>query len=163
MNKLGLLVCFLLAINFSQSEVVDGVDIDDVYDKATVVSKGLAKNNEYKCYRDLVKYRNQIIQQIVGIIKDLKNGKKWSSILLSRGIAFLFFGDFTSNCRVGDLGTEAMEFVEPTGIYRLGSNMVGNSQTLQTYADEFVRASNLDGKLIAVGKMLKLITGLWVY
>ena len=45
MNKLGLLVCFLLAINFSQSEVVDGVDIDDVYDKATVVSKGLAKNN----------------------------------------------------------------------------------------------------------------------
>ena len=123
----------------------------------------MAKNNEYKCYRDLVKYRNQIIQQIVGIIKDLKNGKKWSSILLSRGIAFLFFGDFTSNCRVADLGTEAMEFIEPTGIYRLGSNMVGNSQILQTYADEFVRASNLDGKLIAVGKMLKLITGLWVY
>ena len=33
MNKLGLFIGFLLVNNFSQSVVVDGLDIDDVYDK----------------------------------------------------------------------------------------------------------------------------------
>ena len=163
MNKLVLFLCFLLAINFSQSVVVDGVDIDDVYDKATVVAKGLANSNEYKCYSILRSKRSAILSEIVKIINDFKSGDNWTTIATKHFIFLLFNDDFTSKCRVSQIAAEAMDFITPDGIYRLGSNMVGNSQTLQTYADEFVRANNLDGKLIAAGKMLKLVTGLWVY
>ena len=163
MNKLVLFLCFLLAINFSQSVVIDGVDIDDVYDKATVVAKGLAKSNEYKCYSILKSKRSAILREIVEIINDFKSGDNWTSIAGKHFLFLLINNDFTSKCRVSEIAAEAMDFITPNGIYRLGSNMVGNSQTLQTYADEFVRANNLDGKLIAAGKMLKLVTGLWVY
>ena len=163
MNKLVLFLCFLLAINFSQSVVVDGVDIDDVYDKATVVAKGLAKSNEYKCYSILKRKRSAILSEIVKIINDFKSGDNWTTIATKHFIFLLINDDFTSKCRVSQIAAEAMDFITPNGIYTLGSNMVGNSQTLQTYADEFVRANNLDGKLIAAGKMLKLVTGLWVY
>ena len=162
MNKLGLLVCFLLAINFSQSTIVDGVDIDDVYDKATVVAKGLANNNEYKCFNILKRKRSTILNEIVKIIGEFKNGDNWTKIAGKHFLFLIINNDFTTNCRVSEIAAAAMELIEPTGIYRLGSNMVGNSQTLQAYADEFVRANNLDGKLIAAGKMIKLITGLYV-
>ena len=162
MNKLGFLFFFLLAIGFSKSVVIDGVDISDIYDKVAIASQGMTNNNEFKCYKDLVKYRSQIINEIVQMINDVKKGYDLALVGAIHSFTLSFYGGFMTNCRIGDIIAQAMGFIKPEGIFYLGNNMVQNSQTLQVIADEFVRASNLNGKLIAVGKMVKLITGFYV-
>ena len=82
MNKFGLFLCVLLTINYAQSSVVDGLDINDIYDKFVVISKGMADSTAYKCSANLLKNKQKIISTIEIYLMMSKEENQWSMHLL---------------------------------------------------------------------------------
>ena len=71
MNKLGLFFCFLLANSYTQSAEIDGIDVNELYDKFVIIAKGMTDNTEYKCSNILIKNKNTILLKVEEVVRNL--------------------------------------------------------------------------------------------
>ena len=160
MNKFGLFLCVLLAISYAQSSVVDGLDINDIYDKFVVISKGMADSTAYKCSANLLKNKQKIISTIENILNDVKGGKSVVDALIGRAVGLMFLDGFFDDCNVGSIISIAPDLLKVKGIQQVGQTVIQNASELENLFTEFTAAEDLDSKLIVIGKVIKSATGL---
>ena len=160
MNKLGLFLCFLLAISYTQSEVIDGLDINELYDKFTIIAKGMAETTEYKCANSLINNKAKILPEVENIMKSLNNEQELMSKLIGAGLKLFMIDGFATDCNLQSIMEIAPKITKAEGIRNMGNNMINNADELETIFKEFTNASDLDGKLIVIGKIIRKITGI---
>ena len=159
MNKLGLFLCFFLAISYAQSEVVDGIDVDDVYDKFVIIAKGLADSNEYKCSNQLSNNRNKILPRVVELIKNLKD-KDAIAGALSGFAQLISIRGIIDDCNIWDTIGKLLSIMKAEGISNMGQNMKDNASELEGLIKELTEANNQDTRLLVIGKIIRKITGI---
>ena len=161
MNKLGLLLCFLLAFSYSKSEDIDGIDPSMVYDQLISVTKGMAQTNEYKCSNTLKNNRDKIFPKFESIIKSLKNENDFMSELFKSGLSLLTVIE-PKDCNLYDIIAKFPNLLKAEGIKDMGKNMMNHAGEIEGLINEFKKATDKEGKLIATGKIIKVITGIFV-
>ena len=160
MNKLGLFFCFLLAICYVQTEVIDGLDINELYDKFTIIAKGMAETTEYKCSNALIKHKTTILPVVEDIMKSLKNEQELMNKLITASFKLLALQEFIEGCKINEVIQILPNLLKADGIKTMGQNMINNAGELENLFKEFTGASDIEGKNIAIGKIVRKITGL---
>ena len=160
MNKFGLFLCFILAIGYAQSSIIDGIDMNDFYEKFIQISKGMSDSNSYKCASTLARHKTKVLEMVEKVVKDVKGGKSLTDALISNAIGLVFLDGFSTDCNVSSIISIAPELLKVKGIQTVGSNLVKNASDIENYIDEFMKAENLDGKLLAIGKIIRAATGI---
>ena len=160
MNKLGLFVCFLLAISYAQTEVIDGIDVNELYDKFTIIAKGMAETTEYKCSNTLITHKGTILPVIEDIMKSLKNEQELAGKIVTAGLKLFMIEGLADNCNLGKALEIIPKLLKADGIRSMGQNMIDNAADLENLFKEFTQASDIEGKNIAIGKIVRKITGL---
>ena len=158
MNKFLLFLCFLLAIGFTQSEVIDEIDVTDVFEKFLKISKGLTNNTEYKCTKILTNNKARLIRALEDMIR---NKKDLLPTLIGVAAQLIFFADgFSNNCNIGPNFDIVKEITKATGIRKMGQNMIDNATELEGLFNELQNATNNDDRLMIIGKIIRKITGI---
>ncbi len=160
MNKLGLFLCFFLAISYAQSEVVDGIDVDDVYDKFVIIARGLADSNEYKCSNQLSNNRNTILPRVVELIKNLKDKDAIRGALTGFAFQLILIDGIFDDCNIWDTISKLLSIMTASGISNMGQNMKDNASELEGLIKELTEANNQDTRLLVIGKIIRKITGI---
>ena len=158
MSKFGL-VLLLLAISFTQQIELD---ISDLYDKFTILVKGLASSENYECSAVLVNKKTEVLKIINDLIAELKNGKKIKEIGLSYALKLLGVDGLGDKCKALDIGIKVMNLMGEQGIKDIGYKFVNQSADIIKIVTDIIDAPDLDGKLIAGGKLLKILLGISV-
>ena len=147
-----ILLCFLIAFTYQQD-----IDIDKIYDKIVIVFKGMASSDEYKCANTLAKSKGAMVEIINNIIKDLKDGKKITDVLMSYIGKIMAIDGFMENCKVIQLGTKIMSLANEKGLKDLGYNIIEHAADIVNYFKQIVQASTLDDKLLIIGKLISVV------
>ena len=161
MNKLGLLLCFLLTFSYSKSEDIDGIDASMVYDQLISVTKGMAQTTEYKCSNTLKNNRDKIFPKFESIIKSLKNENDFLNELFTSAIQLFTVMD-PKDCNLYDIIAKFPNLLKAKGIEDMGKNMIDHASEIEGLINEFKKATDKEGKLIATGKIIRVITGIFV-
>ena len=159
MNKLGLFFCFILAISYAQTTVIDGLDVNELYDKFTIIAKGMAETTEYKCSNVLIAKKPVILPVVEDIMKSLKNEQELTGKIISGGIKLLMVEGLADNCNLNKLIEVLPTITKADGIKKMGQNMIDNASNLETLFKDFTKATTEDGKLMVVGKIVAKIVG----
>ena len=157
MNKFILFLCFLLSTSFIKSEVINGIDVNDLFDKFIVISKGLTDNTEYKCTKILTENKDEMVKVTENAIKK-KQGL--SSALFAGVSQLIFVPGFAQDCNVGSIMIIVQDLLKAEGIKRMGQNMIDNANELETLFKELKEASDNNTRLIVIGKIIRKITGI---
>ena len=160
MNKLGLFFCFLLAISYVQTEVIDGLDVNELYDKFVIIAKGMAETTEYKCSNTLNTNKATILPVVEDILKSLKNEQELMGKIVSGGFKLMMIQGFAENCNLANVLEIVPKITKAEGIKNMGQNMINNADDLEALFKEFTGASDTEGKNIVIGKIIRKITGL---
>ena len=160
MNKLGLFFCFLLAISYTQSEVIDGIDVNELYDKFVIIARGLADNNEYKCSNILLNNKNKILPRVEDIVRNLKNENGLTNALAGAAGQLGLLSGFVSDCNIVEVISIISTITKADGIKKMGQNMIDNATELEGLFKDFTAATTEEGKLIVIGKIIRKITGI---
>ena len=158
MNKVGLFICFLLAISFTKSEEIDGIDVDEVYGKLIIITKGMAKTAEYKCSNTLNNKKDEILPVVKDAVRNLKNTEEISNILGTLAVK-LFKTGVLNDCNVINIISFVSNILKPDGIRNLGYNIKNNVNPLSGLLQEYFQASDKERKLFVLGQIIRIITG----
>ncbi len=160
MNKFGLFLCVLLAISYAQSSVVDGLDINDIYDKFVVISKGMADSTAYKCSANLLKNKDSLIPIITNITNAIKRGKTLYEAFLENDSAFGQIEGIFDDCNINNNLVIIFFLTSEEGIKQFGKNIDKNADTLENLFNELMTTLDMDSKLLVVAKIIKITTGI---
>ena len=160
MNKLGLFLCFLLAISYTQSEVIDGIDVNELYDKFTNIAKGLADNTEYKCSNLLINNKNKVLPKVEEVVRNLKDTNALPNALAGFALQLSMIDGFISDCNIASVVNIILTITKAEGIKQMGQNMIDNATELEGLFKDFTAATTEEGKLIVIGKIIRKITGI---
>ena len=163
MNKLGLFFCFLLAISYTQSAEIDGIDVNELYDKFIIIARGLADNNEYKCSNILLNNKNKILPRVEDIVRNLKNENGLNNALAGAAAQLGFLSGFVSDCNIVEVISIISTITKADGIKKMGQNMIDNASELENLFKEYTAAPDKDGKLMVIGKIVRKITGITLH
>ena len=154
---------FFLYIRFTQSEEKDEIDVNELYDKITIIAKGMADNTDYKCSNTLINHKKILYPFIEGVIKNLKNQEELEKIMNAEALTLLMIPAFEEDCNINLIIQTVQNLVKVGGIKKLGQNIIDNATELENLFKEFIASSGKDGKLIVIGKIIQKITGITFY
>ena len=160
MNKFVLFLCFLLAIDYTKSEVIDGIDVTELFENFLKIAKGLTDNNEYKCTNILINNKEKLIKAAEDM---LRKKVDLNSALLGSAAQLIFVEDFSSICNIGKIIGIVTEITKAEGIKKMGQNMINNASELENLFNEILKATDNDGRLMVVGKIIRYITGITLH
>ena len=158
MNKFGILLCFLLAFNYSTAALPE-MDVGQIYDYFVVVIKGMASTTEYKCANTLIENKDKIVAEIKAAIEEIKNGANIKSTLISHGIKLMTVPNLLTNCKIMEIVSNIDKYFKAAYIQQVGYNLVQHSTEIESLIQEIIKSDGIEGKLLAVGKMIRIITG----
>ena len=93
-------------------------------------------------------------------MKSLNNQQELMSKLIGAGLKLFMIDGFATDCNLQSIMDIAPKITKAEGIRNMGNNMINNANELETIFKEFTNASDLDGKLIVIGKIIRKITGI---
>ena len=157
MNKFGILLCFLLAFNYSTAALPQ-IDIDQMYDWFVIVIKGMASSTEYKCANTLIQNKETIVKEIKAAIEEIKNGASVKTALMTHGLKLMGVPGLITNCKVMEIVGNIDKYFKAAYIQQIGYNLVQHSTEIESLIQEIIK-SDVEGKLLAVGKMIRTVTG----
>ena len=162
MNKLGLLIC-LIAISFTTQKInLQDIDIPALYDKVVYIAKGMCENTEYKCSNNLVKNKEALLKIINDAIEDYNKGTGLVELLAKYAIKLYLVKDFMTDCKVAEIGAKVVTLTTEKGLKDLGYNIIEYTTDIINHIGEFKNAADLNDKLVAAGKILKVLLGIAV-
>ena len=94
------------------------------------------------------------------MITELKNGAKFSSVALKYGLKLLGVDGMSTKCKAWELVTKVLALLEKDGIKETGYRIVNNTASIYNAIQELKDAPDLDGKLVAAGKIIRYIFGI---
>ena len=159
MNKAGFLICFLLFINFSQQLESD---ISSLYDKFVLVCQGLADSNQHKCSNALNQNKAGILPKVEQLVTNIQNGQDMMTAMASFGISLLSYSDVMSNCQILGLVKKITDLATASKIAEMGGIMQNKSTEIESLISQIKNASSEDQKLVIIGQLIRMVTGISV-
>ena len=86
-----------------------------------------------------------------------------NSALLGSAAQLIFVEDFSSICNIGKIIGILTEITKAEGIKKMGQNMINNASELENLFNEILKATDNDGRLMVVGKIIRDITGITLH
>ena len=80
--------------------------------------------------------------------------------IIGAGIKLLMVNGLTDNCNLAKIMEIVPKISKAEGIRNMGQNMIDNADDLENIFKEFKQASDLDGKLMVIGKIIRKIVGI---
>ena len=159
MKKFGFLFFVLLAISYTQSEEIDGIDVNALYDNFTIIAKGMAETNASKCSNILIAHKKTLYRVIEAIIKNFNKQEKLEKILTAAALPLLMIPRIVEDCNIKSIIQTVPNLLKAEGIKQMGQNIIDNATELENLFKELFEATD-DGKLIVIGKIIRKITGI---
>ncbi len=160
MNKVELFLCFLLAISYTQSEMIDGIDVDEVYGKLIIITKGMAETAESKCSNTLKDNKDLILPIVKDVIRNLKNTEELQNILKREAFKLFNIPNIITDCRIGNIISFVLNLLKPEGIREFGFNIKNNVNPLSCLLKAYFEASDKEEKLFVLGQIIRIITNI---
>ena len=159
MNKFGLL---LLVLTIGVSVQQTNIDINKLYDKFAILVRGLANSEDYKCSATLVSKKEQMLGIINKILAEVKAGKKFKDAVYAHLFDFLGVDGLGSNCNLLKVANTLLNLMNEAGVKTIGNNIANNSKAIYGLFNDILTKESLDDKLVAVGKIIKIVTNIYV-
>ena len=160
MNKFGILLCFLLTINFSQSTLPE-IDMGVVYDIIVALMKGMSETSEAKCANTYASLKDMIVPSLQAIWEDMRKGIDFQTAAMAhppKDMARL--EEIEINCHAFEKIQEFAGFTA-RGIQQIGYNIIQNSVEIEGLITELIKTPDFEGKIIVFGKILRTATGIY--
>ena len=158
MNKLGLLLCFLLIANISAEE---SDMVGKIYDIVTNLLKGMS--DEGKCAKVFSTKKDQILPIVTELIGEVKNGKSLSELAFSYGLRLLGIEDMATDCKAFALLELFSKITSKEGIKSIGTNISEKADEIYDLATQLKAAKGLEAKVEIAGKILAIVFNFKVY
>ena len=155
MNKLGLLLCFLLIVNTSAEEKKDMAE--NIYDIIIKLLKGMSEGEKGSCSKIFEDKKNEILPIVKELINEVKNGKSLSGLVVSYGFRLLAVEDLAAECKAFALLDLFSKFTSKDGIKDIGISIQKNANTIHQYLTEMKSEKELLKKVEKVGKIFALV------
>ena len=159
MNKFGLL---LLVLTIGVSVQQTNIDINKLYDKFAILVRGLANSEDYKCSATLVSKKAEMLGIINKILAEIKAGKKFKDAVYAHLFDFLGVDGLGTNCNLFKVADTLLGLMNEAGIKKIGNNIANNSKAIYGLFNDILTKESLDDKLVAVGKIIKIVTNIYV-
>ena len=159
MNKLGLLLCFLLIVNISAEEEKDMVG--KVYDVITNLLKGMSE--EGKCSRIFEKKKSDILPIVKELVEKVKTGKSLSEVVVEQGFKLLAIEDLAVDCKAFSLFELFSKVTSKDGIKDIGLAIQQHADKIHQYVSQIKSTKGILEKIEIAGKMFALILNFKVY
>ena len=156
MNKFGILFCFLLA--FANSAVIDGIDVSDLYDKLVYVARGMTTTTEYRCVNNLLRNRATLLSIIEGGMAQVKAGKSINDAVKAQEVNVKKISGIEEDCNAKFVMEVIPIVASKEGFDFIGGKLMSNSNEISALINQFTAASDLNGKLEIVGRILSILT-----
>ena len=160
MNKLGLFFCLLLTISSTHSEEIKDFNITKFQDEFIIISKGMAETTEYKCSNTLINHKKTIFPVVKAVIENFNNKEELEKILAAAAFPLMMIPNFIKDCSLDKIINIIPKLRKAEGIKMIGQNMIDNANEIESLYNEFTEAQDLDGQLMAKGKVIRKITGI---
>ena len=160
MNKFGLL---LLVLTIGVSVQQTNIDINKLYDKFAILVRGLANSEDYKCSATLVSKKEQMLGIINKILAEVKAGKKFKDAVYAHLFDFLGVDGLGSNCNLLKVANTLLNLMNEAGVKTIGNNIANNSKAIYGLFNDILTKESLDEKLVAAGKIIKIVTNIYVF
>ncbi len=152
MNKLAILLCFLLVFNFSKSdEDYDFVEI------LTYIFKGMSPNEEGKCAKVFMNHKSEIKDILTKLFNDIKDGKDFSSLTLNYGLKLIAIDGLATECKVFPLLEAINKLMSPSGIKSIGEAISNNADEIYEHFKSLKKDKGVLKKMVPIGKVLSII------
>ena len=162
MNKLGLLLCFLLIVNTSAEEKKDMAE--NIYDIIIKLLKGMAEEEgKGRCSKIFEDKKNEILPIVKELINEVKNGKSLSELVVSYGFRLLAVEDVAVECKAFALLELFSKVTSKDGIKDIGISIQKNANTIHQYLTEMKSEKVLLNKVQKAGKIFALVLNFKVY
>ena len=159
MNKFGLL---LLVLTIGVSVQQTNIDINKLYDKFAILVRGLANSEDYKCSATLVSKKAEMLGIINKILAEVKAGKKFKDAVYAHLFDFLGVDGLGTNCNLFKVADTLLGLMNEAGIKKIGNNIANNSKAIYGLFNDILTKESLDDKLVAAGKIIKIVTNIYV-
>ena len=159
MNKFGLL---LLVLTIGVSVQQTNIDINKLYDKFAILVRGLANSEDYKCSATLVSKKAEMLGIINKILAEVKAGKKFIDAVKGHLFDFLGVDGLGSNCNLFKVANTLLNLMNEAGVKTIGNNIANNSKAIYGLFNDILTKESLDEKLVAAGKIIKIVTNIYV-
>ena len=159
MNKFGLL---LLVLTIGVSVQQTNIDINKLYDKFAILVRGLANSEDYKCSATLVSKKAEMLGIINKILAEVKAGKKFKDAVYAHLFDFLGVDGLGTNCNLFKVADTFLGLMNEAGIKKIGNNIANNSKAIYGLFNDILTKESLDDKLVAAGKIIKIVTNIYV-
>ena len=159
MNKLGLLLCFLLIVNISAEEEKDMVG--RVYDIITNLLKGMSE--EGRCSKIFEKKKSDILPIVKELVEKVKTGKSLSEVVVEQGFKLLAIEDLAVDCKAFSLFELFSKITSKDGIKDIGMTIQTHADKIHQYVSQIKATKEILNKIEIAGKMFALIFNFKVY
>ena len=119
----------------------------------------MASTTEYKCANTLIQNKDKIVAEIKAAIEEIKNGANIRSTLISHGIKLMTVPNLLTNCKIMEIVSNIDKYFKAAYIQKVGYNLVQHSTEIESLIQEIIKSDGIEGKLLAVGKIISIVTG----
>ena len=155
MNKFLLFLCFLLAIGYTQSEVINGMNVTEFFENIIKISEGLTDNTEYNCRNILINNKAKLIKVAEDMLKEDPDLYK---ALLGSAAQLIFVEDFASHCNIGKIIGNIIEKTKAEGIRKMGQIMIDNANEIEGLLKVIINTTDNDERFKTIGEIIRKIT-----
>ena len=157
MKKIDLFFCLLLTFTYTKSEETYIFNLTELYDEFTIISKGMAETNEYRCSKTLINHKKTIFPVVKAALENYNNLNELEKILAAAAIPLMMIPNFVKDCSIAKIIDTLPKLVKAEGIKSMGQNLIDHANEIENIFNE---TTDFDGKLIANGKVIRNITGI---
>ena len=162
MSKFALLLCFLLAVNYSMCQNTELVD--KYYDYLVGLLKGLSIDGSNKCATFFEVKRNEVIKLIKSAMVDIEGGGELSTIALQLVNQLLRIdSSVATTCNLLGIIPLISKFNSADEIKAIGDRISSKSRTIFQLIQSIKESKDLKTKLLYIGKILSIILNFNVY
>ena len=170
MKKFGFLLSLLLIIEISKEIEISPEIMEIIYDKITLVIKGMTTSEKGECYNMLINEDNKkfilsIIPKIISEISQAQPGQEIFIILnyIPEIIQNLNY-TFLEYCQIENFiyFYTAIQNYESRvkKVEEVGRSIIENNQTFFEGTSQLVKTRGIDGKIVLLGKIISAVTNI---
>ena len=103
-----------------------------------------------------------ILPKVEQLVTNIQNGQDMMTAIASFGISLLSYGDVMSNCQILGLVKKITDLATASKIAEMGGIMQNKSTEIESLISQIKNASSEDQKLVIIGQLIRMVTGISV-
>ena len=162
MNKFALLLCFLLAVNYSMCQ--DPELVDKYYDYLVEALKGFSKDGKNSCSNFFAVNRNEVVQLVKNAMAEMQAGSDLLTVAIKYvGLLINLDSSVATTCNLFGILPLLNKFSSAEEIKGIGERISSNSKEIYQLIQSVKSVEGLKNKMQYFGKILALVLNFYVY